>query len=268
MADVERLPTASPSLVVASYNVHRCIGHDGRHDPERVARVIAELDADVLGLQEVTARVDEDGGVDQLACLAGAGYAAVAGPTQPLDRGHCGNALLVRGKVLGYRRLDLSVPRTEARGALDVELECRGMRLRAVVTHLGLARRARLSQAVRLLAALGDDRRQPLVVLGDVNEWLPMGVVLRLFHARLGRTAGPATFPARRPVFALDRIWVQPARALTALGAHATPLARAASDHLPVRAMLLFPAAVAAERPDLGAATASPSPDPLSHAAR
>ena len=268
MADVQRLPTAPPSLVVASYNVHRCIGRDGRHDPERVAQVIAELDADILGLQEVSARFDGEGDVDQLVCLTGAGYVAVAGPTQTLDRGHCGNALLVRGRILGYRQLDVSVPRSEARGALDVDLECRGIRLRAVVTHLGLARQARLGQAVRLLAALGDDTRHPLDLLGDVTEWLPMGTVLRLLHARLGRTAGPPTFPARRPVFALDRIWVQPARALTALGAHATPLARAASDHLPVRATLVFPAAVAAERPGLSAATAPASPDPVPQAAR
>ncbi len=39
---------------VATYNVHACVGRDGRHDPERVARVIGELDADVVALQEFT----------------------------------------------------------------------------------------------------------------------------------------------------------------------------------------------------------------------
>ena len=39
---------------VATYNVHSCIGGDGRHDPERVATVIAELNADIVALQEFT----------------------------------------------------------------------------------------------------------------------------------------------------------------------------------------------------------------------
>jgi endonuclease/exonuclease/phosphatase family metal-dependent hydrolase len=41
-------------LRVATYNVHECVGRDGRHDPERVARVIDELDADIVALQEFT----------------------------------------------------------------------------------------------------------------------------------------------------------------------------------------------------------------------
>lgn len=43
-------------MIVSTYNVHRCIGTDGRHDPDRVAAVIRELDADVVGLQEVDAK--------------------------------------------------------------------------------------------------------------------------------------------------------------------------------------------------------------------
>ena len=42
------------TLRVATYNVHACIGTDGRHDPDRVAAVVGELDADVVALQEFT----------------------------------------------------------------------------------------------------------------------------------------------------------------------------------------------------------------------
>ena len=48
------MPTFRPSLRVATYNVHACVGTDGRHDPDRVAAVIAELDADIVALQEFT----------------------------------------------------------------------------------------------------------------------------------------------------------------------------------------------------------------------
>ena len=39
---------------VATYNVHACVGADGRHDPDRVANVIGELNADIVALQEFT----------------------------------------------------------------------------------------------------------------------------------------------------------------------------------------------------------------------
>ena len=69
------------TLTVASYNVHRCIGRDGRCDPQRIARVIEELDADVVALQEVDDRYHVRQGVDQLRVLAAAtGYESVWGP--------------------------------------------------------------------------------------------------------------------------------------------------------------------------------------------
>ena len=38
------------------YNIHECVGGDGRRDPERIAAVLREIDADIIGLQEVDAR--------------------------------------------------------------------------------------------------------------------------------------------------------------------------------------------------------------------
>ena len=46
------MPPVRPRLRVATYNVHACVGTDGRHDPDRVASVITELDADIVALQE------------------------------------------------------------------------------------------------------------------------------------------------------------------------------------------------------------------------
>lgn len=223
-------------LSIASYNVHRCIGVDRRHDPERIAAVIRELEVDVIGLQEVASRFRGNGNVDQCAVLARLlGLGAITGPTLDLAGGVCGNAILTSLPVLAVRRIDLSVRAREPRGALDVDLAWDGSVLRVVATHLGLLPTDRRVQVRRLLAHLGDDRDQPLVVLGDVNEWFPAGAALRRLHARLGRADAVRSFPSRRPLFALDRIWVQPTRALTGLQAHRSPLARVASDHLPVR---------------------------------
>jgi endonuclease/exonuclease/phosphatase family metal-dependent hydrolase len=234
-------------MVVASYNVHRCIGMDGRHDPGRVAGVIRELDADVIGLQEVASRFGDVHAVDQLAFLArAAGAHAIPGPTLHERRGYCGNGILSRRPVLAVSRIDLSVPGREPRGALDVRLDVGGDVVRVIVTHLGLRRGDRRTQVARLLAALGEDRTPFVVLLGDLNEWIPRGASLGRLHARLGRAPGVRTFPARRPVFALDRVWVQPRTCLARVAPHATRLARVASDHLPVRAEVAWPIVEAA----------------------
>ncbi|HSL91086.1 MAG TPA: hypothetical protein VK863_00435, partial [Candidatus Limnocylindrales bacterium] len=53
-----------------SYNIHRCVGMDGRKDPGRVAEVIRELGADIVGLQEVDSKRGEDGRFEPMQKLA------------------------------------------------------------------------------------------------------------------------------------------------------------------------------------------------------
>jgi endonuclease/exonuclease/phosphatase family metal-dependent hydrolase len=238
MSDRERSDSEA-RLSFASYNVHRCVGRDARHDPERIAHVLGELSADVVALQEVDSREGGEGGVDQFEVLARAtGYRAIAGPTLRSHRGHYGNALLTHLPVLEVRRVDLTVAGREPRGALDVLLEhARAGPLRVIATHLGLGFRERRDQVKRLLELLDrPEQERLLVVLGDVNEWLPRSLSLHGLRRRLGPGSRARTFPSRRPVFALDRIWVLPSRAVTRVRCHASPLARMASDHLPLRA--------------------------------
>ena len=228
-------------VLVATYNVHRCIGRDRRHDPDRIAEVLRELAADVVGLQEVSARPAAGAGVDQLDHLARAtGLHAVAGPTLRLERGHCGNGLLSRWPIRDVRRLDLTVPGREPRGAIDADLDLDGRPLRCLVTHLGLRGRERRVQLERLLVTLGRAVEVPTVLLGDLNEWMWRA---RLLRRLLGDFASVAvrTFPADRPLLALDRVVVRPPEALGPVTAHASPLARVASDHLPVRGVVRLP---------------------------
>jgi endonuclease/exonuclease/phosphatase family metal-dependent hydrolase len=222
---------------VASYNIHECVGGDGRRDPARIAAVLREMDADVIGLQEVDARPSATSESMQMEYLAATlGLHAVAGPTLQRLTGEYGNALLTRRRVLDVRKIDLTVYRREPRGALDVDLDIDGAAVRVVVTHLGLLPGERRKQVRRLVDLLGESRSDVVILCGDINEWFAVGRPLRWLHARLGRTAGIATFPAAFPVFALDRIWVHPRTALAKVTAHATPIARRASDHLPLLA--------------------------------
>jgi endonuclease/exonuclease/phosphatase family metal-dependent hydrolase len=227
------------TLTIASYNVHRCIGRDGRCDPARIARVIEELDADVIALQEVDYRYHVQQGVDQLRVLAEAtGYESVWGPVLYGARGQYGNGLLTRKPVVEVRGIDLSVPRYQRRGALDVDLDVHGRQIRVIAAHLGLGLNEREIQVRRLLGELDGVDAHPMILLGDFNEWRPPSAPLRRLHRRFGRTPGVPSFPARFPVLALDRIWVQPRHALVAVDVHNTQRARRASDHLPIRAVI------------------------------
>jgi endonuclease/exonuclease/phosphatase family metal-dependent hydrolase len=229
--------TAANHLRVASYNIHECVGGDGRRDPARIAAVLREIDADIIGLQEVDASPGATSESMQMQYLAASlGHHAVAGPTLQRATGEYGNALLTRRRVLDVRHVDLTVYRREPRAVLDVDLDVDGAAVRVLVTHLGLLPGERRTQARRLLDLLGESRSDLVILCGDINEWFAVGRPLRWLHARLGHTPAVPTFPAAFPVFALDRIWVHPHAAVAALTAHASPTARRASDHLPLLA--------------------------------
>ena len=224
---------------IVSYNVHGFVGRDGRRDPERVAEVLRELDADVVGVQEVDARGGGTGAAHPLERLAArCALASVPGPTIVRPDGDYGNALLTRFPVARVRHHDISVPGREPRGVLEVELNGPRRRILTLVTHLGLGRGERRRQAQRLASLTRSRPETPLVVLGDLNEWWPFGAARRVLRRELGATPSPATFPARLPVLALDRIWCRPASVLRRVAVHRSQLARIASDHLPVVARL------------------------------
>lgn len=224
-------------LTLATYNIHRCLGSDRRSDPERILGVLAELDADVIALQEVELRPWR--GRDLLTWLGEqAGYATLAGPTLLREANHYGNALLTRAAVVDVRRIDLSVPGREPRGAIDVDLEWKGAPVQLVATHLGLNPAERRAQTLRLLELFKPSSKRLAVLMGDLNEWFLWGRPLRWLRTMFGSLPEPATFPASWPVFALDRIWVQPASSLRVVAPHRSALARLASDHLPLKATI------------------------------
>lgn len=222
---------------IASYNIRRSIGRSGREDPELIARVLRELDAHVVALQEVGYRTSSS--VDVLRYLAGAMRAkAVEGVTLHDERGSYGNAVLSRLPILNVDRLDISVPRREPRGAIELTLEVETSEVQLVATHLGLRAGERRLQIERLLSRIETSSADVQILLGDLNEWFLWGRPLRWLQAVFGKMPAPATFPAHRPWFALDRLWVRPEDVVERLEAHDSPNARVASDHLPIVADL------------------------------
>lgn len=230
-------------LRLATYNIHRCVGRDGTENVERVAAVLSEINGDIVALQEVTSRPAPAG--DMLAYLAAAAHMQpIEGFTLSAAGAHYGNALLTKLPVSAVRRHDISVPGREPRGVIEVTFTVAGYAIIVWATHLGLGIRERHQQVKKLLEIVHAADVDAHMLLGDFNEWLSWSRPLRALHRwfKISPTTArsPATFPARKPLLRLDRIWVRPPRRLVALRAHSTELSRMASDHLPLVADILL----------------------------
>jgi endonuclease/exonuclease/phosphatase family metal-dependent hydrolase len=222
-------------LRVLTYNIHRGRGLDGRQRLDRIVAVLAEVDADILALQEVFA--------PQAGLLAEAtGMRVVFGRTRVLPQGPYGNLVLTRLPLVGHHTYSLTCRPFEPRGCLRADIDTGVSHLHLFNVHLGLRYAERVRQ-VRMLAPILDRRRLsgPRLLLGDFNEWFN-GHASRLLRAEfghpVGRTLRRRTHPSVLPVFPLDRIYHDPAMSVERVVVHRSRLARVASDHLPTYADL------------------------------
>ncbi len=224
-------------LSVASYNIHKGIGTDRRRDPARISAVIAEIGADILALQEVDTRHGIRIGLLDLDRLRhDLGLIPVPLTGTGAAHGWHGNLLLVRGALVQQVH-QMNLPGFEPRGALLTDLEIDGQNLRIVNAHLGLLPASRLAQAKALVDKISRLEPRPTLLMGDLNEWHGRGKALQTLARSFTLAAAKPSFPSRRPMLALDRIMTSHGQLLD-IAVHDTPLARRASDHLPITAKL------------------------------
>jgi endonuclease/exonuclease/phosphatase family metal-dependent hydrolase len=233
---------------IMTYNVHRCVGVDGRLDVERIAQVIAQCRPDVVALQELDVGRRRTGNVDQAHEIAEQlGMKFHFHPAFWVEEEAYGDAILTACPVRLCRAGPLpGIPRfrqVEPRGALWVKVELGGVEVDIVNTHLGLVPQEQRAQASALVGEdwLGHpDCTDPAILLGDFNA-TPHHTAYRRLAAKLGdaqRVAGKRrsvkTFPSRMPVLRIDHVFVS--RSIRIAGVHAPkgPVARMASDHLPL----------------------------------
>jgi endonuclease/exonuclease/phosphatase family metal-dependent hydrolase len=233
------------SLRIATYNVHSCVGTDRRCDPERVGRVVEELRADVVALQEMTYPADLALETRSPVVLPVLGYECALGPTHTRKSQRFGNVVLTRFPIRDLARIDLSTHRREPRAALHVVLDAYGTELHVIATHLGLGMAERRVQVARIAQLVRELAVEFFVVVGDFNDWLPGRSLVHTLDDMLGTAGSPRSFPSRWPLLALDRVWVHPRERVRSIHAHQSPLARRASDHLPVVAELELRAVLA-----------------------
>lgn len=228
-------------IKLVTWNIHRCVGTDGVPSPSRCAAVLREIDADICVLQEVESTPGK--ARDVLASLAReCNSEVVAGTTMIAGDTHYGNALLSRFPVKEVRHHDLSVNGREPRAALDVDLQQAQGSIQLIATHLGLRPAERRAQVEKLIPLFRNHSRDLVIMAGDLNEWFLWGRPLRRLHRTFSDTPHCRSWPSHWPLFALDRVWVNPRQALQSLCAHRTALARIASDHLPLVAHISMPA--------------------------
>jgi endonuclease/exonuclease/phosphatase family metal-dependent hydrolase len=219
---------------VATYNVHDCIGRDGRYDPERIAALMVEFDADLIALQEVTQ--DDAGELVELFESTTA-MQALDGSLFERGLGRYGNLILARDPVVESRLHDLSCAGREPRACIDLLLDLGGLALRLIATHLGLRSRERLAQLARL-ADLAAATGEACLLMGDFNLWWHRRALRPL--AEQGFVEQPVrSFPTRPgPLVALDRILARPPVTIERCWRYDNPRSRLASDHFPVLADL------------------------------
>lgn len=229
--------TGDTSLRVATWNIRHGRGMDGAVDLERTAAVLRELDADIVGLQEVDRSVRRSGGVDQAALLGERlDLHAAFGAFMAYDGGDYGMAILSRFPIVGVEEIEL--PRgNEPRIALAATLAVAdGIEIVVVNVHFDWVEddAFRYAQA-QALAAWLDREARPCLVVGDFNDG-PESRTLRLFRDRAiesAKSGDGATFPADAPTVEIDYLVALPPERWRASPATVVP-ERDASDHRPV----------------------------------
>ncbi len=224
-------------VTIASYNIHKGEGIDRRIDIARIGLVLKEIDADLVGIQEVY--------LPQAEALARSlGMHVAMGATRVHAGVPYGNAVFTRFAIQSSYTFDLTRPTRQPRGGIRLDLLVGGRTLHLFNVHFGLKIRERAEQVEALVReqVLNLELVGPRVVMGDLNEWFP-GPVGRTLRRELHGPRIRRTHPAPLPLFPLDRIYWD--RDLHAEGfhVHRSRLARVASDHLPVVARLRLPVA-------------------------
>jgi endonuclease/exonuclease/phosphatase family metal-dependent hydrolase len=243
-----RRRVAQDTLRVMTYNVHSCMGLDGRLSISRIARVIAQCDADVIALQELDAHRPRSGTRDQAQELARQlGMNVHFHPALSIASEAYGDAILSRLPMRLKRAAGLPVRTlirgSEPRGAVWVEVEMGERKIQILNTHLGLRPQERQEQIESLLGPdwLGHpDCQSPVIFCGDFNAG-PRSSVYRSICARLRDTQLSVngnrpinTWLSTWPVLRLDHIFVSDGVKVSSAQVPRGSLVQVASDHLPV----------------------------------
>ena len=227
---------------IVTYNIHKARGMDGRVTIKRIAEVLADLDADIIALQEVFS--SGDSGAGQLETLAATLNMHAAFGCNRHHRGRpYGNAVLSRWPIVEWRNMDLTWGPKTKRGCIRADLNTPRGALHVFNIHMGTNYFERRHQVRRFLSSkqLHENLDGPRVLVGDFNEWI-RGLTTHMLsekfeslnmelHIRKRRS-----YPGFLPFLHLDHIYFERPLHIEKAELVRTRLARMASDHLPLMA--------------------------------
>jgi endonuclease/exonuclease/phosphatase family metal-dependent hydrolase len=241
----QALPGARP-LDVMTFNIHHAAGTDEVLSTERIAEVIRDNGAEVVGLQEVDRHFSERSEwADQPAELAELlGYHVVFGanidndpPEGSEDRIQYGTAILSKYPITDWENTYLyNTPGQEQRGLLRATIDVRGRDLQFYSTHLAASSQVdRLEQSRQIVELVGDE--DPAIIVGDFNatpeapEIQTLDAAFVDAWAEVGKGDG-STYPTEDPTKRIDNIYVT--SSVKPVSAKVLHSRAEASDHLPV----------------------------------
>lgn len=227
------------SIRALTWNVHGFVGSSGEYSHDAIMKAVRSLDADIVSLQEVDER---HGSSKERASFirlrdAFASYSAEARTICTPD-GDYGHILMSRWPMKDRHCIDLRVSSREPRMAISTKIESPGGVVHVLSTHLGLSARERRNQLALLREHIEPVKTSAAIILGDFNEWRRIGAATRALCPPSEVAARLPSFPSRRPVFALDRIWCR--APLVPVASKVAIEYRSLSDHLAVVADLRF----------------------------
>ena len=229
---------------VVTYNVHKCRGMDRRVSAERIADVLRPLNADVIAMQEVIADSSGEASKNQPEFIASQleGYTVHFGEARKHLGAPYGNAVLSRLPVTATHNYDLTRKGRERRGCLRVDVDCGGPLLHVFNVHLGTSFFERRYQGRKLISTdvlKSAELKHPAIVVGDFNEWT-RGLASRLMSTHFNSVEARLhlkrrkTYPGVLPLLNLDHFYFDDRLELVSAELVRTPLAKVASDHLPI----------------------------------
>ncbi len=245
---ISKKTNTTKKIRIMTYNVHNCQGMDGKTSPERIARVIARHEPDIVALQELDVKRHRTGGIDQPHLIAK--HLKMIYHFHPnicIEEGLYGNAILSRYpmKLIYASRLPIlpGRPDLEFRGAIWATVDVEGTRVQIFNTHLGLRPKEQLRQAEALV---GEDWLThsacdgPVILCGDFNALPGSSVVRRITETlrdaqvELDNHRPHPTWFSPYPLGRIDHIFINPQIEVTRAHVSKTALDKTASDHLPL----------------------------------
>lgn len=254
-----RRPDKTPEIIkVMSYNIHSCMGMDGKIFPARIARVIGRRSPDIVALQEVDRNMDRTANQDQ-AYLIGEQLEmqSVFFPLWKQGGGDYGLAILSRYPMQVIRLAPLpclkSPYATEPRGLMWVRLDTHAGPLHFFNTHLSYLKKEALLQMTHIVNSGVLDAlppAEPVIFCGDLNSSSASATYGLLSRKLIDsqRAAPEATFVSPYPLLRLDYIFHSHHLAPVRVAAIGDWECRLASDHLPVSGLFVHDPEVKAEQ--------------------